>query len=123
MGVDPRTAGGEAVTRYLVDVYAVESPPEGLRRDDLVEATEDELVRDRDYQYQLQGNSLSEIAAKLSKQPTYTPDDVRKLVEAVQKYIALWPDGLPCPPEHSYGGLSIAGRVHDALKPFEGVKP
>lgn len=53
--------------RYLVEIYKVEIPENGKRRDDLSEATEDWLKKDRDFQFQLQGNSLTEICNQLAK--------------------------------------------------------
>ena len=58
------------MTRYLVDVYKIEIPENGDKRDDLTEATEDwlkKLGRNKCYSHQTQGNSLSEIAGKLKK--------------------------------------------------------
>lgn len=55
--------------RYLVEVYEVEIPENGIRRDDLVEATEDWLVKygkEKCFLYQLQGESLQEIGEFLS---------------------------------------------------------
>lgn len=59
-------------TRYLVRVFEIENVKEykdgGL--DDIVEQTEDQIQPNRDFQFQLQGDSLHEIAAKLSHNPT-----------------------------------------------------
>jgi len=54
--------------RYLVRVYKIQNVkeyPQG--RDDIDEQTEDQLNSDRDFQFQLQGDSLDEIAAKLCR--------------------------------------------------------
>lgn len=59
------------MTRYLVDIYKVEIPDNGKRRDDITEATEDWLEkhgRTRCYQFQMQGNQLKEIGERLAKQ-------------------------------------------------------
>ena len=53
--------------RCLVDVYEIYIPENGKRRDDIAETTEDFLNRDRDFRFQLQGNSLKEVAEKLSE--------------------------------------------------------
>lgn len=55
--------------RYLVRVYKVKNVkeyPEPGSRDDIDEQTEDQLSTN-DFQFQLQGDSLDEIAAKLCK--------------------------------------------------------
>lgn len=53
--------------RYLVDVYQVRNVLEYADggRDDLAEQTEDQLKRNRDFQCQLQGDTLLEIARQL----------------------------------------------------------
>lgn len=59
-----------AMTRYLVDVYRIEIPENGERRDDLVEATEDwlgKLGRNKCYQFQVQGNTQLDIALHLAR--------------------------------------------------------
>lgn len=56
------------MTRYLIDVYKIDIPENGGRRDDLTEATEDWLEkhgRPKCYQYQLQGDTLSQVAKRL----------------------------------------------------------
>lgn len=56
--------------RYLIDVYRVDIPDNGIVRDDIVEATEDWLEkygRTRCYQFQLQGGSLKEVAEQMQK--------------------------------------------------------
>jgi hypothetical protein len=60
------------MTRYLIDVYKVEIPANGERRDDISEATEDwleKISRTQCYQFQMQGNSLTEIGERLLKRP------------------------------------------------------
>lgn len=54
--------------RYLIDVYKVEIPENGQRRDDIVEVTEDWLEKHgkaKCYQFQLQGVSLKDISDRL----------------------------------------------------------
>ena len=53
------------MTRYLIEVYKVEIPANGKRRDDISEETEDWLKKNRDFQFQLQGDDLREISNKL----------------------------------------------------------
>lgn len=56
------------MTRYLIDVYEIEIPENGNRRDDIDEATEDwlaKLGRASCYQFQIQGNSYSQLAKRL----------------------------------------------------------
>jgi len=56
------------MTRYLVDVYKIEIPENGTRRDDLTEATEDwleKLGRPKCYQFQIQGSNLAGIGTEL----------------------------------------------------------
>jgi len=58
------------MTRYLIDVYKVEIPSNGIVRDDVTEATEDwlgKLGRTQCYQFQMQGDSFGELAEKLAK--------------------------------------------------------
>ena len=52
--------------RYLVDVYVVEFETDN-KHPDLTKLTEDNLNRNRDYQYQLQGESVDIICRKLDK--------------------------------------------------------
>lgn len=51
--------------RYLVKVYLVDVERYPIGRDDIDEEAEDRLDCTRDFQYQVQGNSLYEIAEKL----------------------------------------------------------
>jgi len=53
------------MTRYLVEVYKIEIPDNGNRRDDITETTEDWLKKDRDFQFQLQGYDLDSIEDRL----------------------------------------------------------
>lgn len=58
------------MTRYLIDVYKIEIPDNGKRRDDLTEATEDwlgKLGRDRCYSHQVQGNTLADVAKQIQR--------------------------------------------------------
>jgi hypothetical protein len=59
-------------TRYLVDVYKIQKVLEYSDggADDLIEQTEDQLNRNRDFQYQLQADTLPEIAKKLLQKPS-----------------------------------------------------
>jgi hypothetical protein len=53
--------------RYLINVYKIEDVPE-LKdggRDNIVEQTEDSLNKSRDFQFQLQGDSLIKVACSL----------------------------------------------------------
>lgn len=51
--------------RWLIEVYRVTVPDDSA--DDISEATEDVLCRDRDYYYQAQGWSLKEVAERLMR--------------------------------------------------------
>lgn len=58
------------MTRYLIDVYRIEIPDNGQRRDDLTEATEDwlgKLGRDRCYSHQVQGYTLADVAEQIQR--------------------------------------------------------
>lgn len=56
--------------RFLVDVYKVDIPENGIVRDDIDESTEDwleKLGRAKCYQFQIQGKTYSELAMKLKR--------------------------------------------------------
>lgn len=58
------------MTRYLIDVYKIDIPENGERRDDLAEATEDwlaKLGRLRCYEFQIQGDTFKQLAEALIK--------------------------------------------------------
>lgn len=58
------------MTRYLIDVYKIEIPENGQRRDDLTEATEDwlgKLGRNQCYSHQVQGNTLADVAKQIQR--------------------------------------------------------